>query len=438
MKGAAMKTDLSFVDKAVQDIALPNESPSLLTQINLPEGVLRSQAVETLLNENEDLMARLNVSLRRITLTEQKWEDLKRENETLKHKLSSLRDQILVLSEKDRLTTERYAASDETITKLKNQVTLLEKKYTDLYISTKEHSRHQQNIIAQFSRRISRLDKYRRNIRRMASHLRLRLTQTVKELDRAIQDRVTAQNHLEALSQRLQDLYKESEVTQKRLTEQYETQISALNSQMLNANEKISALTAQAQQLEGLYNHKVQLENALVLEQRKREQILQEHSTETQNLKSRLLEAQAAVSSQSERSSALEAQLNDAQLKLADVTTERDRQSEQIETLQCLWRENHDKAEKADEKNIALQKLNQELSVKVHDLRRMTQELKISLETERLRSAESMKLVLSEVNLLKKQALKDSTASQLSHRDDLLRRLDHLLTEIQTGHTPDK
>ena len=54
-----------FEEAALMNIPTPNQIPVPLDLSELPDHILRSGAVEALTNQNEDLMARLSVVLRK-------------------------------------------------------------------------------------------------------------------------------------------------------------------------------------------------------------------------------------------------------------------------------------------------------------------------------------------------------------------------------------
>ncbi len=82
-------------------IPLPNELPAALNLQHLPSQVLHSSTVETLIGQNEDLMARLKVNLRRNSLLEQKLLQVEADLEAQKNKLEASEFETQIATEKE-------------------------------------------------------------------------------------------------------------------------------------------------------------------------------------------------------------------------------------------------------------------------------------------------------------------------------------------------
>src|ERR1700761_7098993 len=85
------------MDEIIEQIPLPNQLPKPPDLSRLPVEALRSSAVETLLGQNSDLMARLGVSLRKSGILETKLAELEKENLHLRHRYDAVKDQVLVV-----------------------------------------------------------------------------------------------------------------------------------------------------------------------------------------------------------------------------------------------------------------------------------------------------------------------------------------------------
>src|SRR5690242_19027163 len=82
-------------------VALPSEIPTRLDVSNLPLPILRSGSVEALIAQNEDLMARLSVTLRRMSIMEEDANRLKTEKDLAEQQTRNVADQILLHENKD-------------------------------------------------------------------------------------------------------------------------------------------------------------------------------------------------------------------------------------------------------------------------------------------------------------------------------------------------
>src|SRR6185437_9717415 len=73
-------------DDVVRQIPLPNQMPKGLEFSEIPASILKTATMETLLSQNEDLMARLSVALRKGNALEDQMSEIQAENGALKRK----------------------------------------------------------------------------------------------------------------------------------------------------------------------------------------------------------------------------------------------------------------------------------------------------------------------------------------------------------------
>ena len=73
-------------------IPVPSQLPTALELDQLPDHVLRSGAVEALIQQNDDLMARLRVTLRRISVYEERLHRSESERQEILAEYENFRD----------------------------------------------------------------------------------------------------------------------------------------------------------------------------------------------------------------------------------------------------------------------------------------------------------------------------------------------------------
>ncbi|MBK7842541.1 MAG: hypothetical protein IPJ71_02425 [Bdellovibrionales bacterium] len=110
--------------RIVEKIPLPTHLPLKLDLSALPENVQKSGAIDSLIRQNEDLMARLNVALRRHSILEEQAGKFENTLKQLQDRNEALADQVLVYREKDRLQGNTRKTSERQIQELKEQVSL--------------------------------------------------------------------------------------------------------------------------------------------------------------------------------------------------------------------------------------------------------------------------------------------------------------------------
>ncbi|NJL24681.1 MAG: hypothetical protein HC902_05610 [Calothrix sp. SM1_5_4] len=130
----------SQADERVKTIPLPNQLPKGLDFTEIHPSALKSSALETLISQNEDLMARLSVSLRKTSELEERLSASESENQSLRARFDTLKQQFLVVQEKDRMSSLRATQLQSENLEQKSRAHKLEKLYADLFVQPRRSS----------------------------------------------------------------------------------------------------------------------------------------------------------------------------------------------------------------------------------------------------------------------------------------------------------
>lgn len=355
------------LDERVKNIPLPSQVPPGVDFAEIPAAALKSSTLETVISQNEDLMARLSVNLRKTNELETKLNQFESENKAIKNRFETLKEQYLVLQEKDRSSTARVFQMHEESCQQKVQLQKLEKSYADLYVQAQA-----------FQKRMSRLERYRAMVKRVSPAIQAR-SKVAKKLEHELVDFKATQSALHNQS------------------------LNQFESQLQTAQMMADGLKAKAQERDTLIEEKTQLENQLIYEKRQHETKLNEHverietlTTENANLRFEVKELLVTRES-------LQNEVTRFQGEIPHLQTERQRLTEQVESLQALWNHKQRELEQLTEKNRSLQKLNQQISVSLNQQRRELHALETELEQERMTSQEKVKTLLAEIQMLRIQ-----------------------------------
>lgn len=350
-------------DEAVRKIALPNQLPKGIDFNEIPVERLKSSTLEHLISQNEDLMARLSVSLRRSTEMEDKIQALETENSTLRARFETIKEQYLLVSEKDKISTSRTIQLHEEGLTFKKKSEKLEKAYSDLFVQAQAF----QEQLQQAERRAARYKKAAyalKNPARKAKSLQA-------ELDQAID-------------------------SQKNATYAFEIKIS-------QARLEIDGMRAKVNERDRLFQQNINLENELVQERRQ----FHAHRDESQALNEKLSAENASLRIQLKETLVLSESQAQEIIKLTqDIPHLRDEKQnliEQVESLQALWNHKQKELETLEEKNKSLQKLNQSISLTLNQQRKQIHQLEQALEKERFQAGEKEKLLSDEIQLLREK-----------------------------------
>lgn len=349
----------------IASVPLPNQLPGGIDFNELPATSLKSSALESLIHQNEDLMARLSVNLRRNHEFEDQIQNLEGENKNLRARFETIKEQYMVLQEKDRISAGHLLTLQEESSAYKKQAAKLESLYKDVFVQAQAF----QGRVAKLERDQARLRKAARAVQTQAKSGR-GLAEDIRSLTRTHQSSVTS----------------------------YETKLSDVRQEMASLRGKIA-------ERDRLFAEKVRLENDLIFEQRQAER----HRADTQAQIDQLTAHNSQVRTELKESLiTVESQRQDL-TRLADeipaLKTERERLTEQVESLQALWSHKQKELEHVEEKNRALQKLNQSLSLTINQQRKDMQAAAADAEQERFQLNERIRALISEIQMLRAEKL---------------------------------
>ncbi len=405
--------------------ALPNEVPEPLNLKNVPSDILKSGTIDALISQNEDLMARIKVGLRRLSLVENENAKSLEEVRKLQAKNSSLTDQMLVLREKDDLWKQKNQSFENEVLKVKERAKLLEMDYAFVKAENSD-----------LKKALGRHLKYRRSIK---SGVRPWLRSLKREITQLWQ-----QNHQlesktlqkEALIKSLRDQIleisknikiqtKSYEVNQATLLEQIESQKAEnlkLQSDFILLTE---ALSHEQKVAELMQNQNSDLQNRIITLERNLSDQEEQRTQEIQNLKK---ENQSFQSEIGYLKADLEAALHgkdEANLKCDREKSENNVMTTQLDHMRQMWEQKNQDNEKLKLKMVSLERINAELSLQLKEQRKKAEE--VLAKTFEIKK----NIVASESGLA--QENKELT-SHITHQNKAkLEKIERLLGEIQTS-----
>jgi len=353
------------LDEVVKNIPLPNQLPNGVNFRDLPPEALKSSTLESLISQNEDLMARLSVALRKANQFEEKMSLLERENLSLRAKFETVQEQYLVLFEKDKIFTNRSQKLMEENGSVRAHQQKLEKVYSELYIQAQA-----------FQRRLQHLERYRARVHKAAPAIQLRAKRFA-----------ALQTEHSALRTNSSNLHVQT--------------VNSYESKLSEVREELETFRAKALERDELFEQNLKLQNQLVYDQRQhqlREEDMSRElarlSDEGSDIRFQLKENLLAQESQRK-------EINDLKVNLPTLQEQNKALLEQVESLQALWAHKQRELETLEEKNSSLQKLNQSLSVTLNQQRKDLTALHTELDSEKFSAQDKIKLLNDEIQMLK-------------------------------------
>lgn len=470
---------------------LPNEMPDLVP-VQEP-GLLKSRTVQSLINQTQDLMARLTVALKRNIDLEQRLEEQKYGYDTLlaeydvykdhtrffKERISQLEIEINRLNE-DKSETEKHFAmlysqseSEEGKRKelqkklhryqkfrirIKKQIRpFVEELKTQLHelgqaLQTSQGQKLKQDeLIKDLRQKLeaaiqhiqSQHKKYEKDQVDLVNYHEARYKQTLEDLGRfksSVEYLEKKEKQLEEENKSLAEkLFQLNEVFSQRtiqLNQEYETRIqtmrSGFESYSLKIKEELDAKSRQFSEGE------IQYQNKIVLLERKYDEIKNELEIVTQDFNAKRLNLSQQAHNFEINLKSTQSDLEETKDKLTNTTSENEQLRDQLDSLQLIYNENLSLFEEAKNKIAASEKINKDLSSALSEQRKKADTLAEKLAEaeanfDRKLSAMGNRFQQETVNLHKK--LKDTKAPTTPGNTELLSKIQVLLSEIQSGYS---
>ncbi len=354
------------VDEKIKSIPLPSQIPKGLDFADIPVSALKSSTLESLISQNEDLMARLSVALRKVNELEEYTSHLEEERKNIRARFDILKDQVLVLQEKDRSATQRGLHQHEENHTLKIHSEKLERHYTDLYQQAQA-----------LQKRLVFLERYRVRVQRASA---------------SVQNKARLAGRFE------QELI----LLKKELSIQHSQMVSAYELKLADAQTEIGLLRPKALERDRIYEDLVKAENAKVFAERQFEEYRKENDAAIERLQNESASLRLEVKELLVDREAKIQELNRLESEIPHLHERERALTEQVESLQALWNHKQFELERLEEKNKSLQKLNQSLSATLNGQRKEIHELQTELDKERFMNEERVKTLLAEIQSLRK------------------------------------
>lgn len=345
------------------DFVSENKDHRIDSQSNLPKEILKSNTVENLFSQNDDLMARLKVTLRRLSTLEIENQKLQEENQKSQITQSSVTDQMLVYKEKDRILRNKMDHLERDKERLSILSLSLEKTAHKLQIDLERYKRYHEKVKTQVKPYLSELKDYSLNLEKQIANLESTLNQKetlIKELR-------------EQMGEVSKNARFQMELQQKQFEEsvhQYEKEIQTSENKLRFFNtmevDFISAKNALAKALE----RKDHLENELIQVKRLKEDQISSHSLQYEKLQSRVSELSRQNQKLGIEHADLQIKVIEDQDQIKTLKSEKENLQEQLESLRIMWNAKNEEVEKIKNASKALERLNIELSKEVNSNRK--------------------------------------------------------------------
>lgn len=413
--------------------------PTLSAQDNV-----KSRTVQTLLSQNQDLMARLTVALKRNIELEQKIESQEEIYHSLTSQYDILKDQAAVNDEKNKhLEFENQ--------RLYEQSSSIEKRFAELYSAYQDKVNYIQKISYRLHRFIQYRKKIRGYVRPMITKLKAEIVnlknqilvlneQGLKQLEYINE---LKHNYSSAIN-RIQTITAQNEKTQMDMTMYHETRYQEISRELSALKLESEALQLQNTDLkksvEAYAENEASLSNKSIFFERKYTDLKNEFEQVSQEF----IQQKTADNT---RLTNLEIQLRDITSQYAKTSEQKSiyenesRQlNDQLQSIQLIYQDSIEKIEDLKRKNTAQDQINKELSQSLLESRKKAENLEEKLLTAEEEFKRKLQAFQVRFNKAPSESLSIAQAARMNEQSqagqkDLLNKIQNLLSEIQTGHS---
>lgn len=355
--------DFESEQQPVGKIPLPDELPKKADLSHLPQEILKSSTVENLISQNEDLMARLKVALRRLSILESENQKMMDDANRARMSQSSTADQILVLKEKDSLWKQKVHQLERDKDIQLEKLRALQEKTQNMEAELTRHVKYHDRIKNQVKPYISQLKEYSR-------------TQDLKlqELENSLANR---EAQLRDLRHQIIEVTKNSryqvEASEKKAKEMvhfYEEQVASLTREVQMLHQIQEELEVKTLKLHSALERQDALENEVVTLRRNKEDMKERLEKEIERQQERLSELTRQNQKLGVEHADLQIRVVQDQEKIQKLEKDGFQYMEQLESLRYMWNAKNEEHEKLKIAAASLERLNLELSQKLNELRK--------------------------------------------------------------------
>lgn len=353
----------NFEFQEPSEIATPNEVPdNSSSHREIPLEIKRSATVEALISQQDDLVARLKVSLRRLSLLENENDRLRQLHRVIENKNTTLGDQNRVWEEKQELWRNKERKLESLLEDFKTRLP----EYEGLSEKLDRYKKYHERIKTQVKPFIHQLKAYADSLLAEIQKLNAELA----EKDAAVESLRADKNALLNENDRQRH---QAESRQELLVGHFERTLQQSRQEISELQTIISRLEERSQAFDQMRAREDELSNVVVALRRQKQDIEREHLDKQNELLGTLAQTR------SELTTVKEAQADQGRKVLA-LESENTRLShhnqqleEQLASLRYVWNSKSDELEKTRASLSSMERLNADLSRQLTLLRQASE-----------------------------------------------------------------
>lgn len=341
---------------------LPDELPPPIQREKFPAELLRSSTIENLISQNEELMARLKVTLRRLDILEVENQRLVAENQKEQTRAATIAEQNFIYKEKDGVWRKKTDELETDRSILQEKLTTLQNLYSISQTQVERHQKYHDRIRTHVKPFVQELKKYSKGLESKLQSLQQELDKKEAQIsdfrNQVVEVSKVSQSKIEMLEKKNWQLTEHYEMFLHRLSKENE-ELKFLNSELSQKTDKNKLIQERADQLE---NENIEMRRRL-------ENIKDQHAAALQ-----ASEEQIRIRSREYAILAVEHQdVVEKVLEEIEVRKKMEQQlldlRHQLDSLRYMWKSKTEENDRLKQTLEALEKLNVDLSAKLQEVR---------------------------------------------------------------------
>lgn len=357
--------DLDFVPEKLKEIGsipLPDEVPRRQDLSQIPKDILKSTTVENLISQNEDLMGRLKVALRRLSSLELENQKFNEEAHRARLSQSASADQLIILKEKDQMWKNRIDQYENDKAIYSEKFRVLHEKLMKTTAELDRHHKYHERIKNQVKPYIAQLKDYSKSQEDKNQELNRELEQREAQLR-------DLRHQIIELTKNSRAQIEHAEKKNFEMVQFYESHIEKLNEENQSLKQQQIDLEEKALRLNKALGRQDELENELIEMTRSKDDLRTRLEKENQRLIERNNELSRHNHKLGIEHADLQIRVTGDQEKISNFEKENSQLQDQLESLRYMWNAKNEECEKLRSGMSALEKLNLELSQRINEIR---------------------------------------------------------------------
>lgn len=325
---------------------------------SIPADIRKTNTVEALLSQNEDLMARLKVSLLRLSSIEDENKSLSDELAEIKKSYSAQADLMMVWKEKERIWKEKN-------NQLEKEIKVFHERFPDFQKMESQIERYKK-----YQDRVKTTIKpYLHQLKDYAQSLHMQIQSLNQDLDQKESEITKLKHQIESYKEEKEQREQFFTLAQNDLTSSFQKDREQMQHEIKTLQEINSVLELKAQKLDRALERQDELENLAISLRRSKEEFQLQIQHELETLRNNQRELKTENTELRIANEDLRKQNSQLQEDHLESVNRRDSLEEQLTNMRYMWSQKSEELEKTKIAMNALEKLNAELSAQLNQAR---------------------------------------------------------------------